>query len=388
MFKFSIIYFLEYPIPNWVNDELVEVKENIRNFRYTTIGQHYRHHQDPCYFRPRIIHYLLSWIQILVNPSRYFPILRDYRKEVGLRIVIQTIATALILKHHKNVIIHCHFASSATTAALILHQLYGYQFSFTAHAWDIYSNTTNISLLKKKLISAYYVRAISEYNKSHLIQIEPECRPKIEVIHCGIPVKNFPYASKNLNRDTLIIISASNFVEKKGYVPFIETFEEIDLSEIRFQWKIAGQGPLKDSIESAIQKNNLGKYIELLPPVQHAKLNDFFSKGDIFLLPCTIASNGDRDGIPVILMEAMAAGIITISTPITGIPELIKHNVNGFLLKNTHARELIDIFRHIITLSQIELDSIRKNARDTIESNFNIQEIVKKHITYISSAKI
>jgi len=383
MTKLTLIYILEYPISNWVNDELDEIKKNLPTFRYTTIGQFYKEHPDSCYFYPKKIHYVWTWIQIIFNPLRFLPILRNYRKEVGLRIVIQTIALAPNLKQLKDVTIHCHFASSSTTAALILNRLHGYPFSFTAHAWDIYFNSVNKNLLHQKLASAYYVRTISDYNKQHLSRIAPDSQNKIHVIHCGIRIENFFLNQKAINRDAITIISASNFVEKKGYIPFIETFKNINISEIPFHWKIAGQGPLKKSIIQTIQINKLNEYIKLIPSIPHENLKAFFDTGDVFFLPCTISSNGDRDGIPVILMEAMASGIITISTPISGIPELIEHYKNGFLLTNNNVNELIKVIHYLKQLSDAEINTIRKNARKTIERNYDIRKVVKEHLELI-----
>jgi len=383
MSKRILIYILEYPISNWVNDELDEIKKNFPTFRYTTIGQFYKKHPDSQYFCSKKIHYAWTWIQIIFNPLRYLPILKDYRKEVGLRIVIQTIALTPILRRFKDITIHCHFASSSTTAALILNQLHNYPFSFTAHAWDIYFNSVNKRLLQKKIESAYYVRTISEYNKQHLSRVAPNSQNKMYVIHCGIRIENFSPHQKAISRDAITIISASNFVEKKGYIPFIESFKNLNVSDIPFHWKIAGRGPLQESIKNIIKENELDGYIELIPPIPHEKLNTFFDGGDLFFLPCTISSNGDRDGIPVILMEAMATGIITISTPVSGIPELIKNKKNGFLLSNNSVNELIKVIHHIKQLSDTEINTIQNNARKTIECNYNIRNVVKEHLKLI-----
>lgn len=383
----KIIYILEFPISNWVKDEIDEVEKVYKNFKFTTVGQFYKNYPDPNYIRPTFYHFIKVILYILFQPQRYLPIFNKYRKEVGIRIVIHALIIREKIKKYEDIKIHCHFASSSTTAALILHELYGYSYSFTAHAWDIYFDTINKSLLHDKMKSAYYIRTISEYNKTHLYQISPECHQKIKVIHCGINPKNYMFTTKNFSKDSTIIISASNLVEKKGYMPFIESLKEIENLDIHYRWNIAGQGPLKEIIEYNIQKSKLGKYIELVPSIPHENLQDFFDTGNIFFLPCTIASNGDRDGIPVILMEAMAAGIITISTHISGIPELIKHQKNGFLLKNNTACEFISTIKYIYTLSKNELDTIRKNARITIEQNFNIRSIVKNHLSFIVNAK-
>jgi len=379
----TLIYILEYPISNWVNDELDEIKQNVPTLKYTTVGQFYKNHPDSRYFHPKNIHYLWTFTQIFFNPFRYLQILRSYRKEVGLRIVIQTIAIAAVLKQHKDFTIHCHFASSSTTTALILHHLYGYPFSFTAHAWDIYFSTVNKTLLQKKLTSAYYIRTISEYNKTHLTRIVPESQSKIHVIHCGINLENFPTTYRKPNSQTFTILSASNFVEKKGYIPFIESFKDIDISEISFQWKIAGNGPLKESLISLVQKSGLEPYIGLVPSIPHEELLDFFNTGNVFFLPCIISSNGDRDGIPVTLMEAMASGIITISTSVSGIPELIEHQKNGFLLVDNTIGELIKTINYLKQLSEKEIKDIQNNARSTIENNFDIKNIVKSHMKYL-----
>lgn len=328
---------------------------------------------------------LLTFINSILFSTKKCKLFYWLKSKIGFQLSFRTFYLAKIYKINQIDHIHTHFAETATYAAQAIWKITGIPFSFTAHAYDIFTDRINLNNLRSKMEDAVFIRTISNYNKQYLTSLFPKAEPKIHIIHCGINLENFKYNENFFNSNLLQVRSASNLVEKKGYIQFLNTFEDIDYSQINFEWEIAGNGPLKNKISFFIKAEKLSKYIKLTDSIRHDKLNDYFTQCDIFFLPCTIAKSGDRDGIPVILMEAMAAGCIVVSTSISGIPELINNEINGFLLKNNSVTELIKLIEHIKRLNSVQLKEIKRNAYDTVNKYFNVKSIVKTHLSYINS---
>ena len=373
--ELNILYLLENPISNWVMDEIIEIKKYIKQFNYVSIGGYTDKYKEKIYHKIYWKNIFFSFIYILFHPIKSYNIIKQYKKEIGITLIIETFGIIHIIKQNKINHIHCHFASASTTSALILNKLLKVNFSFTAHAYDIFKNTINKNLLVEKLKKASFIRTISNYNKNYLISLLPQIKDKIYVIHCGINLKNFPFNNENqlIKRK---IISASNFVPKKGYVEVLKTINEIS-DNLNFYWKISGKGPEKTKIQSFVDDL---KNIKIAPFIPHKDLSIFFKDNDIFFLPCIISNSGDRDGIPVILMEAMASGIIVISTDISGIPELIKNDINGFIINKPSIKKLTEKINYINVQSSEKISNIKLAARDTIEKNFNIEHTTNKII--------
>ena len=374
----TLIYLLETPIPSWLLDEIQEIEKLFPNFYVLTLTEIKKTTRIKSYFRVPKFHSVLSVFYIFTHLIVYSRIVLRFRHEIGLRLVLRTfVFIPFILKQPKPHI-HCHFASAATTSALILHNLIGIPYSFTAHAYDIYDQSVNIPLLKEKMINASFIRTISNYNRKYLLSLLPEIERKLFVIHCGIDLNNFPRYNFSKFSTFSKLVSASSLVGKKGFYSLIKELASLNHDKHKLSWIIAGEGKCKKKIIDLIESNRLSNCIQIRDPIPHHELSSLFKLGDIFLLPCVIAESGDRDGIPVILMEAMAMGCIVVSTSVSGIPELIHHGENGVLMKKASIKELLEITDDLKNCSQTDIESIRDNARLTTEKYFNINVTTKE----------
>ena len=227
--------------------------------------------------------------------------------------------------------LHAHFALNPTTVAMVVSRLADVSFSFTAHANDIFRNPI---LLKEKIKEARFIIAISDYNKQFLFNIlpTPETLNKIHVVHCGVDIQSFsPQRAKNRS-DKPTVLAVGRMVEKKGFPYLIRACKILFDKAYDFRCLILGDGPQKGLIRQIITEAGLSDVIELPGLVYPEHVRDYFAKADIFVLPCIVGTDDDIDGIPVTLMEAMAMEIPTISTNISGIPELIEHMKTGILV--------------------------------------------------------
>ena len=268
--------------------------------------------------------------------------------------------------------IHSHFVMNNSTSALFISNLTNIPFSFTAHAIDIYVNPY---LIEGKAKKAKFVVTISNYNKKHLAKnfgINPS---KIKIIHCGIDLDKFK--PKKTKRSGFFILSVARLVEKKGLGYLIKSCYSLKKKNIDFKCIIVGNGPLKNELFDEIKKYGLENNIELKGNIPQSQLDNIFRKADVFVLPCILAENGDRDGIPVSLMEAMSMEIPVVSTDVSGIPELIDDEVNGLLVDEKNVDELTDAIVALYNNPALK-EKMGKNARIKIGKDFNLEKEVEK----------
>ena len=219
---------------------------------------------------------------------------------------------------------------------------------------------------------------ISELWKNRLIELG--CAPnKIYVNRMGINSNLFKCRSfDSALSPTLKIITVARFIEKKGLKDALSAMYILQKQGIEFEYNIVGDGDLKDDIENQISTLNL-KNVKLLGYQSQKTVSKLLRQSDIFLLPSVTSSTGDMEGIPVSLMEAMAMGLITISTYHSGIPELITNLKNGLLVQEHSPEELAKALINVSN-QNVDIESIRKNAKKTVDTHFNQEKLYKEFV--------
>ncbi|MGB8366743.1 MAG: glycosyltransferase [Candidatus Babeliales bacterium] len=176
---------------------------------------------------------------------------------------------------------------------------------------------------------------------------------KIIVLHSAIDCKLFSFQQRKFpKKRTIQIVSICRFVEKKGLEYAIKAIAQLLKYHKNIQYRIIGSGPLKDKLLDLIQELGVQDQIKLIGQVSQSKVVSFLKKAHIFLLPCVTAQNGDEEGIPNSVKEAMAMGLIPISTYHAGIPELIKNN-SGFLVPSKDIPALVEKINYLIRYPKI-----------------------------------
>jgi glycosyltransferase involved in cell wall biosynthesis len=301
---------------------------------------------------------------------------------------------------------------NSTTIALIVARLTGITFSFTAHANDLFVNPI---LLPEKIRAARFIIAISEYNRAFLYNLVPmqETLQKTHVVHCGIDVDRFskkhPAGQRPAGASLLTdgqgqttIVAVGRLVEKKGYPYLIQACKILAARGIPFRCLIAGSGPQEAFLQQLIDDNGLtgpdgtsgpdkapassasSSYVQLLGRVFQEDLLSLLAQADVFCLPCVVAQDGDMDGIPNTLMEAMAMQIATISTSVSGIPELIKDGKTGLLVPPQDAESLADAIARLIGDQHLRT-SLGQAARAHIAEQFEVQNNVRRLVEILDS---
>lgn len=263
--------------------------------------------------------------------------------------------------------VHIHFANPASTVALIAKTFGNIEYSISVHGPDEFYNT-NENLISEKVEEAKFIRTISHFCTSQLMrESRPENWSKFNIVRCGIDLKQFREKEKKEEEKIINIVCVGRLTPSKGQNILVDAIENISKVNKNFKLTLIGGGEDYEYIKEKIKSKNLSSFIDLRGPVAHEVVRDSLGNADIFVLPSF------AEGIPVALMEAMAMKIPVISTKINGIPELIEHGKNGFLVEASNEESLRKILIDLLN-RKIDLDEIKKNARKRIEENYNIEK--------------
>jgi len=275
--------------------------------------------------------------------------------------------------------IHVHFASRSLSLGIMLGILTDLPVSCTVHAFDIFTRTAGS--LRSRLAKCKFIAAISRFNIEYLRDLCGESVANLcQIVHCGIDVEKFGFTRWQPHPDVVYrngdgqsrrIICVARLERKKGLDVAIEAAALMRQSNVQFLFEIIGDGPERQHLEERIQRLGLQDCVALLGPKPNDQLGLFFSKASVFFMPCVKTQAGDMDGIPVAMMEAMACQVPVVSTRLSGIPELVQHNVNGLLVRE---KDLSALAEAVTTLLS-DPDKVRqfgRAARKQVEQNFNI----------------
>lgn len=240
--------------------------------------------------------------------------------------------------------LHAHFATHPTTTALVVSALTELEFSFTAHAHDI---QVQRALLGEKLRRARFVRVISGFNRDFLLRRYPDVEPgKIRVVHVGIEPER--YGGGNARRVEARgggtpsaggeeapprIATVASLKPYKGLPVLVEACRRLREHGVRFRCDVAGEGPMRGELERLLESRDVSDVVRLHGAVPQDRVPELLDRASVFVLPSVVQPDGQTEGIPVALMEAMAAGLPVVTSRLSGIPELVEDGVHGRLLE-------------------------------------------------------
>ena len=269
--------------------------------------------------------------------------------------------------------VHAHFAHVPASIAMYAAIVAGVSFSFTAHANDIFARPV---ALKEKVARSAFTVCISDHNRRHLT--EAGCLPdRLTVVHCGIDTDRYAYRTGKLASERPELLAVGRFVEKKGFAVLAGALGLLASDGRDFHCRIVGDGPLFAEISGRIAERGLADCVDLPGALPQEEVKQLMETADVFVLPCVMAASGDRDGIPVVLIEAMALGTPVVSTRVSGIPELIRDGVNGMLAEPNDPESLAAALRKVLDSPQTA-GRLAFKARETVVRDFDLSTCVAK----------
>ena len=262
--------------------------------------------------------------------------------------------------------LHAHWATYPSSAARILAGRIGRPWSFTGHAHDIFVHDQDLA---GKLNQADFSVTISGYNQKQLAaRMMPQNRSRLAVIHCGVLPADLPYTAAG--REAAYIVGVGRLDPIKGFIHLVEACRLLKERGTAFTCDIIGDGPLRDTLQQAIDAAGLQAQVRLTGALPQQEVRTRINRATLFVLPSVLLADGNADGIPVALMEAMACGAAAISTRVSGIPELIHHEENGLLVSPGDAAELADAMARLLGDAPLRT-RLAEAARRTIVQDFD-----------------
>ncbi len=234
--------------------------------------------------------------------------------------------------------IHAHFIDRAATVANVASRLLDVPYSITAHASDIYVDPV---LLHRKIDDADFVTTCTAYNHRHLAETVPGANDKVEVMYHGLELVQYrPPGAEATGAPKLLAVG--QLKEKKGFADLLRACRLLVDRGVDFECEIVGEGPQRNELQELVTALELEGRVALRGALPHRDVIDAYARAYAFVLPCVVAENGDRDGIPNVILEAMAMQLPVVSTAHSGIPEAVEHQRTGLLVPPREAGALAD----------------------------------------------
>jgi len=243
--------------------------------------------------------------------------------------------------------LHAHFAHSPTSVAVFASLLTGLPYSFTAHAKDIY--TQDPARLAEKIAGARFVATCTGYNRDYLEKLNPGVTPIHRVYH-GIDVRLFsPGEHLRQRGQAFEILTVARLTPKKGLPTVLRAVAELVRRGLHVRHTIIGTGEEREALQSLARELGLEGVVDWQGVQAHEAVVERMRGADLFLLACEVSGNGDRDGIPNVLVEAMAMGLPVAATAVSAIPELIVDGEHGLLVPPRDPLALADAAERLLT---------------------------------------
>ncbi|MCD4847606.1 MAG: glycosyltransferase [Candidatus Aegiribacteria sp.] len=275
---------------------------------------------------------------------------------------------------YKPDLLHAHFAKDAAHIAMWAGAFLDIPFSITTHAHDIYVPESH-ERLAELLKNAQTVFTISHFNRVFLMnRFGDFADANLKVTHLGLEPKSLPPRGESSSEIPTVMCVASGLVPKKGVEVLLQACRTLQMRNISFKCVVAGTDQSGDRLEyfrKAVSEYKLDGVVEFKGLIPSNEVLKAVSTSTLFVLPSVEAPNGDMDGIPVALMEAMGIGVPAISTRLTGIPELIEDGVNGLLTTPGDHEELADAIEKLLADPGLA-NALASRGREKVLKDFSV----------------
>lgn len=243
----------------------------------------------------------------------------------------KTVHAAGLMKESAVDHIHCHFASHPALAGYIINRLTDISYSFTAHGSDLHRDR---HMLCTKVARASFVVAISRYNQHVIVTTcGSEAGGKVSVVHCGVDTSAFALAATRPIGKRLAIVCVGALHAVKGQRHLLDACRHIASRGVPFRCYFVGDGPDRRALERQAELAKISDSVVFLGAQTSDRVADLLGRCDVLVAPSVPTRQGRREGIPVVLMEAMASGLPVVASRLSGIPELVEHERTGLLVR-------------------------------------------------------
>jgi glycosyltransferase involved in cell wall biosynthesis len=338
-------------------------------------------HSSPFLLSGRL---LLANLRFLVrSPARYARALataiwQSYREPRVLLRVLLTFPKSVYFASEMEYLdieqIHAHYVWVNGISARIVHDLIDVPYSLHPHAFGLFMREQED--VRRQLDLADGVVTIAEYHRQYIANLcHRWTAEEIAVVHCALDLEEFVPDHVTAKDGRVRILSVGSLRQKKGHEYLIDACAQLVKRGQRFHCQVVGDGPLRRALEERISLHGLEDHVSLLGPKTQKEIRDLYRHTDAFVLACVVARDGDRDGVPYSLMEAMAMEIPVITTPVTGIPELVRDGKTGLLVPERDSASLAQAMERLICDEALRHD-LGRRGRQAVEAGFDVRATI------------
>lgn len=317
---------------------------------------------------------LEDFLGVLRKTSARFPgvmeVIRE-NPEVAASEMQQAMMLACRVRDRGVLHLHAHFGTIGTTVSRLAARMAGITYSFTAHAKDIFHQSVNRDRFREKLADAAAVVTVSDYNLAWLKTHYGSAADRVIRIDNGLDLNRFEYSAPG-EREPLVL-GVGRLVEKKGFEYLVQACTGLAKNVPGVRCEIIGGGELAASLQEQISRLGVEGTVRLLGPQPQYEVRKKMRQASVVAAPCVVASDGDRDGLPTVLLEAMAMGTPFVSTDVTGIPEILADGVTGLAVPQRDTAALEQACGRLLKDAGLRT-SLAKQARHVVEQRFDIRK--------------
>lgn len=283
----------------------------------------------------------------------------------GLAYFTEALMIGRELSRHGVRALHVHFASAAASVGLIARHAFDLQLSMTVHGPDEF-DAVERHALSQKVAGAHAIVCISQFVRGQLMRLsDPSHWHKMSIVRLGVdPLRHVPPASRP-DKESPEILCVGRLAPAKGQRLLLEAVARLRDQGIRVRLTLVGAGPDADGLKARCQELGLQTRVTFTGALDEAQVLKRMQDADIFALPSF------AEGIPVVLMEAMACGLPCVTTPVNGIPELVTHGVNGLLCAPSDIDALVSAFQMLLHSTALR-QQLGQAGRHRVESQYHL----------------
>ncbi|WP_373746914.1 glycosyltransferase [Neisseria dentiae] len=280
----------------------------------------------------------------------------------------QSIAIALEIRARGIQHLHAHFGTQATTVARQAAIFADITYTFTAHAKDIYFQYEESTALDQKMRDAFTTVTVSDYNLAYLKEQYGQDAEKAVRIYNGMDLRKFPY--NEFGSRERHILAVGRLVAKKGFEVLLDALALLKKQNVNVRCTLVGGGPLAEPLSSQIAALDIADMITMVGPMPQPDIIEMMKSANMVVAPCVVSEDGDRDGLPTVLLESMALGTPVVSTQVAGIPELVVDGETGLCVPERDAQALADAMLRLLDDHEY-CQTLSRNGRALIEREYD-----------------
>ncbi len=284
--------------------------------------------------------------------------------------------------------IHAHFANQTADCAAIAGTVAGIPFSFTAHAYDIYSTVPRLknATLGWKLRHAARAFTVNDFAGALLRRELPaSAADRVQTAYVGIPMHLFRAEPPPPDDGELRLLCVARFQEKKGLDTLLDACALLKARGVSFSLRLFGDGPLRPELEAQAARLALGETVSLGGSVPQEEVARQLVASHLFVMPCRKDRTGDMDGIPTVFMEAMATGRPVVSCAVSGVPELVRDGETGVLVPPDDPEALADAIARLAADPELRA-RLGRQGRALVERQHDQRQNARRVVTLIAGS--